>query len=930
MLVTVTRPLAAARRAASRNAHRHTSRAARPHDDALFEAGVVTTVEKLRPMLSTAWARAIAWRRALRRTPRASRLGIAARLSFAFVAVAALTVAANQIAERGSSLMRAIAAAPVVAADIDERTAEVLPAALDQFQRAVLARVDSPAAAREAAQADAATALDAARAGYLDALRPTVSGGVLAGLDGEVTAHGQLGAQLVRSADARRRLLNELDIEFQSLDGRVKSSLDRVWAVFGKVIGRDYLLEASRLLDEHGRYLDDLGDLHGYGPATVRALAVREKAFASLLAENEQGFGRVLGADWLAQTRANLERVVWLRELLVRTDGQRKETNEAFAGSHVALATTIRRVHAQYESARALKSARRQSAEVLSAVSEQESRQRTLLTWMSAIVLLLLLATIGSTVRSVVLPVRRLMRATERLSRGETGVLVPRGGVKELDTLAVSFNQMAERLAAAQELARQYHGQLEAKVEERTRQLQHLAAHDPLTRLPNRRQFLVQLHETLARATAGNALAGVFFIDLDNFKNINDSMGHVFGDRVLQAVADRLRAAVLDFGYCARMGGDEFTVVVERAGGAADIEHAAEQLVQEFQEPLVVDGRELLMGLSLGASLFPAHGREPEGLLRAADAALFHAKMQGRSRVRVFSPDLLEAAAAKFATEQGLRRAVDRGEFELHFQPEVDLATCEASVVEALLRWRLPDGSYASPAGFLPVAEDCGLIREIGEWVIHTTVEHAARWRAAGWPPVRLAVNVSALQLLDSRFVQSLRFALDQHQLPAQCIEVELTENVLQTGRHTTEALALLRELGVGVALDDFGTGYSSLVSLQQLPLSRVKLDRSLIATIDTSPRSQAITRAIISLCQSLGLEVTAEGVERREQLAWLLGYPAMHLQGYLLSAPVSEADLLTTMTSMPARMGALLQDALPSNAVPIARLRTSRLRQQR
>jgi EAL domain-containing protein (putative c-di-GMP-specific phosphodiesterase class I) len=296
----------------------------------------------------------------------------------------------------------------------------------------------------------------------------------------------------------------------------------------------------------------------------------------------------------------------------------------------------------------------------------------------------------------------------------------------------------------------------------------------------------------------------------------------------------------------------------------------------------------------------------------------------------MFSPELLEAAAAKFATEQGLRRAVDRGEFELHFQPEVDLATGEAGVVEALLRWRLPDGSHASPQAFLPVAEDCGLIREIGEWVIQSTVEHAARWRAAAWPPVRVAVNVSALQLLDSLFVQSLSQALDRHQVPAHCIEVELTENVLQTGRHTTEALALLRELGVGVALDDFGTGYSSLVSLQQLPLTRVKLDRSLIATIDSSARSQAITRAIISLCQSLGLEVTAEGVERQEQLAWLLGYPAMHLQGYLLSAPVPEADLLTVLNAIPARMDALLQVSLPSNAVPIARSRGARIRNLR
>ncbi len=865
-----------------------------------------------------------------RRMPRTSRLGIAARLAIAFLAVTALTVVANQIAEHGSSLIRAMAAAPVVPSGLDDRRADALPAALDQFQRSVLARADSTAAARASAQDEAAAALEAAGTAYVAALAPTVGAPALAGLQSQVGAHGQLGALLIRSADARRRLLNELDIEFQSLDARVKSSLDRVWAVFGKVIGRDYLLEASRTLDELGRHLDDLADLHGYGPSTVRAIVVREKAFGALLTENETAIARVLGADWLRDTRASLARVAWLRDLLVRTDGQRKETNDAFALGHAELATAIRRINSQYESARAIESARRQSAEALSAATEQEHRQRRQLTWLSAAVLALLLLTIVSTVKSVVLPVRRLVRATERVARGEPGVAVPRGGLKELDTLAVSFNLMAERLTDAQERARQYHGQLEAKVEERTRQLQHLAAHDPLTRLPNRRQFLVQLHETLARATERGALAGVFFVDLDNFMTVNDSMGHVFGDRVLQAVSERLRVAVSEFGYCARLGGDEFTVVCETGGDVAGIEAAAAQVVRAFQHPLVVDNRELLMGLSLGASVFPTDGREPEGLLRAADAALFHAKAQGRSRVRLFSPELLEAAAKRFATEQGLRRAVERGEFELHFQPEVDLATCEVGIVEALLRWRLPDGSYASPQAFLPVAEDCGLIREIGEWVIASTVEHAARWRAAAWPSVRIAVNVSALQLLDSRFVQGLQQALDRHRLPAQCIEVELTESVLQTGTQTTEALAMLRELGAGVALDDFGTGYSSLVSLQQLPLTRVKLDRSLIATIDSSARSQAVTRAIIALCQSLGLEVTAEGVERRDQLAWLLGYPAMHLQGYLLSMPVAEADLLSVVTGMPAHMDALLQDSLPPNAVPLARLRASKLRRLR
>ncbi|MCI0434883.1 MAG: EAL domain-containing protein [Gemmatimonadetes bacterium] len=251
-------------------------------------------------------------------------------------------------------------------------------------------------------------------------------------------------------------------------------------------------------------------------------------------------------------------------------------------------------------------------------------------------------------------------------------------------------------------------------------------------------------------------------------------------------------------------------------------------------------------------------------------------------------------------------------------------------MVEALLRWRLPDGSYASPQDFLPVAEECGLIREIGDRVLEATVEHASRWHATAFPGVRIAVNVSSLQLLDNRFVDRLRELLLQHRLPPRCIEIELTENVLQTGRHTTEALRQLHGLGVGVALDDFGTGYSSLVSLEQLPLTRVKLDGSLIATIDTSTRSQAIVRAIIALCQSLGLEITAEGVERQDQLAWLLGYPAMCLQGYLLSRPVPAQQLLQVIADIPAHVATLLQSALPANTVTIAELREARLRKSR
>jgi len=281
----------------------------------------------------------------------------------------------------------------------------------------------------------------------------------------------------------------------------------------------------------------------------------------------------------------------------------------------------------------------------------------------------------------------------------------------------------------------------------------------------------------------------------------------------------------------------------------------------------------------------------------------------------MFTRELLEAASAKFTTEQGLRRAIERGEFELVFQPEVSVETLETALVEALIRWRMPDGSYATPGQFLAIAEESGLIMEISDWVLRSAIATASHWHHGTWPEARVAINVSPRQLIDQRFVERLRDLLQEYRLPARCIEIELTETVLQTGAATIETLKCLRAHGVAIALDDFGTGYSSLASLEQLPLTRIKLDRSLIAGIDTSPRSAAIARAIIGLCHGLGLEVTAEGVERREQFALLLGHRAMYLQGYLLAHPVSRDELLPVMADLSRRAEELLLRSQVSGA---------------
>jgi diguanylate cyclase (GGDEF)-like protein len=517
----------------------------------------------------------------------------------------------------------------------------------------------------------------------------------------------------------------------------------------------------------------------------------------------------------------------------------------------------------------------------------------------TALVIMFITAISIATVRAVLTPVRRILRATARVAKGDMQARVPRGGIRELDTLAGAFNEMAARLAEAQAASRSQQESLEETVLQRTHKLQQLAQQDPLTSLPNRRHLSTLLNAAIERADRENRYVGVYFLDIDNFKNFNDSLGHVFGDRVLMSVANRLEEIADGLGFVARLGGDEFTLVYEGAISIEAIQSTGWDLVHAFQKLVSVDDRELSISTSVGASIFPLHEQDADSLLRAADAALFRAKELGRGQLALFTPELTETAARRFSIEQGLRRAIQNSEFELAYQPEINLADSQVGIVEALLRWRMPDGRLAKPAEFLAVAEQSGLISEINDWVLRTALRDASSWYHGGWPNACVAVNISARQLLDQRFVEQLLALTLENKLPANCIELELTEMVLQTGAGTIAALRVLQSAGFGIVLDDFGTGYSSLTSLEQLPLSRIKLDRSLIAGIDTSTRSAAIARAIIDLCEGLGLPVTAEGVERPEQFAWLLGCRAMYLQGYLLSDAVPFADVLRVKASL-------------------------------
>jgi diguanylate cyclase (GGDEF)-like protein len=836
---------------------------------------------------------------------------LAWQLGIAFVGVTVLAVTANFAVQRTISITttHVVPAAPLAATTVgggaiaDESTlARRAMGSLDRLRDAVDAGVHVPVAERQRRVRIAAEEVRAA----------------LGRLHGEESqrrmdeARG-LAVRLVDISSIRRRHYEEYAAILGPIGMELQQSLDGAWRIFGRVVARQSLVAMNEAFNQMQQQAGVLGDGH-YPASEAQQLQVLEERFAATLSEG----GRARRRQSPEEGASIQERFARAREAsasLIAIDAERATALSRFRAS----VTAVREELARPPAARLLYPAGSQAdalpgeAAPMFSRSEQardEGIGRTGLAWLSAGVLGLLLAVSVLAVLSILRPVQRLIRATKRLSRGEAGVRVPGGGARELERLGAAFNLMAEQLEEAQGVARSYQQQLESRVAERTCQLQYQADHDALTQLPNRRQLFEHLREVLARAPDGSG-AALFFIDLDNFKNINDGMGHGFGDQVLVAIAGRLTRLLGQRGRAARFGGDEFTVVVDRPAEGESLCDLGWSLVRAFQEPLRVEGREVLVSVSVGAAFCPEHGHDAESLLRAADAALFRAKALGRSQLSVFTPELLEAAASRFAIEQGLRQAVDRDELELAFQPELDLDSCRIEVVEALLRWRDAQGRRLLPQDFLSVAEESGLITEINDWVLRSAIAAVARWRRAGHCALRVAINVSSRQLIDPGFPGRVRDLLREHDVPPSALEIELTETVLQTGASTIEGLRRLQHLGVMVALDDFGAGYSSLASLECLPLDRVKLDRSLIAGIDTSARSVAIARAIIRLARDLGVRITAEGVERCSQLAVLRGEQLL-VQGYLLSRPVAEGQLADVLQDLPGRLQSLLADIAP------------------
>jgi diguanylate cyclase (GGDEF)-like protein/PAS domain S-box-containing protein len=427
-------------------------------------------------------------------------------------------------------------------------------------------------------------------------------------------------------------------------------------------------------------------------------------------------------------------------------------------------------------------------------------------------------------------------------------------------------------------------------VEAARARIHHLAHHDALTGLLNRNAFMERLDALMTSGRAGDAQGTLLFIDLDHFKRVNDSLGHLAGDVLLQTLAQRLTGLLRASDVVARFGGDEFMVLLPCALPLADVEEVAHKLLAALSAPVTLEGRSISVTPSVGIALYPQHAATPADLVKHADAAMYEAKRQGRATHRFYDPELSRRAIEALELETQLTRAIARSEFELHYQPQVRAIDGTLAGCEALIRWRHPTQGLIEPDHFIPLAEQQRLIVPIGHWVLREAAQAARRWRDAG-RPLPVAVNLSALQLRESDFADSVAEVLRDAGLPGSALEVEITERMLMDDLDAVRTtLARLRALGVRVAIDDFGTGWSSLAHLNQLPIDRIKIDRSFVHGLPGNAGNAAIARAIVTLAKSLGREVIAEGVETEAQRAFLVGLGCAQLQGQLFGAPMAGA----------------------------------------
>jgi diguanylate cyclase (GGDEF)-like protein/PAS domain S-box-containing protein len=447
--------------------------------------------------------------------------------------------------------------------------------------------------------------------------------------------------------------------------------------------------------------------------------------------------------------------------------------------------------------------------------------------------------------------------------------------------------------------------------------VQYMALHDALTGLPNRVLLEGRLTQAIALACRNQKSVAVLMMDLDRFKNINDSFGHYVGDRLLEALGKRLQGSLRDSDIVARLGGDEFIIGISMVADTRDIEIVAQKVLATLSEPCQIEGETLQIGASMGIAVYPADGENPEALLQCADAAMYEAKKRGRGTVCFFEPELTEATRRRQKLEKDLQQACSRGEFAVHYQPLVSVNEGRITGVEALLRWYHPEEGLISPSEFIPQLEELGLMVEVGEWVLRTACLQNVTWQKEGLPPVRVAVNLSAQQFYRGDITGTVDRALRETGLDPEWLELEITESLtLDESETTVEIMQDLKRIGVSLSLDDFGTGWSSLSYLRKFPLNRIKIDRSFMRDVALEPAAEAVVRSILRLGSNLGLDCVAEGVETQQQLDYLQREKCSEMQGFLYSAALPGAEcgeLMRSGVNSPVQTSALcLDDSTP------------------
>jgi diguanylate cyclase (GGDEF)-like protein len=430
------------------------------------------------------------------------------------------------------------------------------------------------------------------------------------------------------------------------------------------------------------------------------------------------------------------------------------------------------------------------------------------------------------------------------------------------------------------------------KLEAVNRQLRHLATHDALTGLPNRVLLDDRLAQAIAHADRDRQPFAVLMLDLDRFKPINDSLGHRSGDAVLHEVARRLQGLVRNIDTVARVGGDEFVLVISPAALRADAEDIAQRANEALRMPIRLAGVELRVSSSIGIAFYPADGTSAESLLAHADTAMYCAKQRGRNNYQCFAAGMEAMTLEHVSLESELHEALKLQQFELYYQPKADVASGDVHSAESLIRWRHPQRGLIEPAQFIPLAEECGLIRDIGAWVLHEACRQCAAWQRAGLPSLRIAVNVAASQFRGGDLLEQVRSALGQARIDPRCLEIEITESTVMTDPEESAAiLEQLSRMGVLVSVDDFGTGYSSMSYLRRFPIDKLKIDRGFVKELTTREDDASIVQAIISLAHGLRLKVVAEGVETPQQLKFLQSLGCDQYQGYHFSPPLPAAE---------------------------------------